>query len=670
MRPIACLMLLSAVPGATLNAQTFLTTPVNLSATGSGSMPAIAVGLGGDIDVAWRDSGAILFMRSVDGGQTFSATMAVATTNPASQASQPQIAVNSAGVYVAWAGTNSGSGGDIFFSSLANGSSSWPSPVNVSQGRGIASGGSAPVPHMAVDPSGGVDIVWGQTGAYFARTTDGGNSFTVTTPALSTSPMASVSPRLAISASGTVYVVWENAGSCPTITFARSTDKGAHFTNYPVDDTLTVNTVQQTGCTYDVQIALGASNTIHLLWANDHSTVQSIKDLITTYQTDSSGSFAGFDAANHQGFQNLSSTASYTPEMAIDASGNIDVVWMGDFQQNAAPRAVYFSRSIDGGKSFGAPMALTSPPTSGANAGFPQIALEASGAIDVIWQQASATNPSSAFDIVLARSTDGVSFTKTTLNSVSTAQSGTAQIASDATVNVYATWQGSSGSGSDVLLNGDSSGLKVSATFSLSAVTASVSPASAVINVGGSATFNLSLNSTNSVPGTVSLACGGVRSGLSCSFNPSSLSLAANGTASSALSVSVSLKPSASLAQRGPSSNFGPQPDGPPTAVAWMWGIGLALFGTILIAKPMIAMTSELWKQSPDRRALRCMCAELARAFALTLLLAAAAVGMQSCAGGTQSGGGGGGSITLPLTLQASSNSATTNLQTITITVP
>jgi len=57
----------------------------------------------------------------------------------------------------------------------------------------------------------------------------------------------------------------------------------------------------------------------------------------------------------------------------------------------------------------------------------------------------------------------------------------------------------------------------------------------------------------------------------------------------------------------------------------------------------------------------------------LTLLLAAAAAGMQSCAGGTQSGGGGGGgggSITLPLTLQARSNSASSNLQTITITVP
>jgi hypothetical protein len=180
----------------------------------------------------------------------------------------------------------------------------------------------------------------------------------------------------------------------------------------------------------------------------------------------------------------------------------------------------------------------------------------------------------------------------------------------------------------------------------------------------------LSLHSTNLVPGTVSLACGGVPSGVSCSFTPSSLTLAANGTASSTLSVSVSVKPSASLAQRGPGSTFGPQP-GLPATVAWMWGIGLALFGTILIAEPLMAKTSELSEQSRNRGDLRYKCTGWARAFALTLLLAAAAASMQSCAGGTQSGGGGGGgSITLPLTLQASSNSATTNLQTITITVP
>jgi hypothetical protein len=55
----------------------------------------------------------------------------------------------------------------------------------------------------------------------------------------------------------------------------------------------------------------------------------------------------------------------------------------------------------------------------------------------------------------------------------------------------------------------------------------------------------------------------------------------------------------------------------------------------------------------------------------LMLLLIAAATGLVSCGGSTNGGGsGGGGSITFPLTVQAQSNSATTNLQNISITVP
>jgi len=55
----------------------------------------------------------------------------------------------------------------------------------------------------------------------------------------------------------------------------------------------------------------------------------------------------------------------------------------------------------------------------------------------------------------------------------------------------------------------------------------------------------------------------------------------------------------------------------------------------------------------------------------LILLLIAAATGLASCGGSTHNGGGnGGGSITFPLTVRAQSNPATTDLQTISITVP
>ncbi len=119
---MAWLALAMALSFAAAQAQTFLPVPLNLSNTGHAVIPSTAVGPSGEIDVVWLDAGAILFRRSLDGGQTFSATMTVATTNfpsSGSQTAQPQIAANSGGVYVAWAGVNAAGGGDIF-------SAAWP----------------------------------------------------------------------------------------------------------------------------------------------------------------------------------------------------------------------------------------------------------------------------------------------------------------------------------------------------------------------------------------------------------------------------------------------------------------------------------------------------------------------------------------------------------------
>jgi len=645
-----------AVPFSAAQAQTFLPVPLNLSNTGQAAIPSMAMGPNGEIDVVWLDAGRILFRRSPDGGQTFLSTMTVATTNlpPAgSQTGQPQIAANSGGVYVAWAGPE-----DIFFSSLTGGGTIWSSPVNVSNGKGIAGSGSAAVPHMATDPSGGVDIVWGQNGAYFARSPNG-TSFNGVVP-LTTSAMAKESPRIAIDPRGYVYAVWANADpNCPSMTFARSVDAGGTFQTYPVSDELMIGGVNEPGCASAVQIAVGAGNTIHLLWANDTP----IQDLVTTYQTDPGGSsFAGFGQSAEQGFQNLSSTSSFTPEMAIDANGNIDVAWIGDYQQNVGPAAVYFSRSASGGTngSFSNQKPLTAPPVSGLPTGFAQIVTEPGGAMDVIWQQASAANPNGAYDIVLARSTDGATFQKFTMDSAPTAAANTGQIAADANGKVYVVWLGSAGSGGDVLINGDSEGITTPPPFSLTQVSATVSPVTATVGVGGTGIFTVALQSTNTVAGSVTLACAGAPAGVSCTFTPASVSLGANGSGSAALKVGVSAKPATSAAQPGRRFGAGRRAmrDAP---AARMWAIGFMVF-VVFVVLMLVA-------RHEDSRFGR-----YARGLAWSLVLAAAVTAMVSCGGSTSTSGGGGGgggnSVTFPLVVQGQANSSSTNLQTISITVP
>ena len=675
MRAVAWALLTMMLPLAAAQAQTFPTAPVNLSGTSHAEAPAIAIGPSGDISVVWFDAGAILFRRSPAGGGSFSSTMFVTTTNLPSQASQPQIAINAAGVYVAWAGINNSGGGDIFLSSLANNANIWTPPLNVSNGKGIASGSSAPVPRIATDPSGGVDIVWGQNGAWFRRSPDG-ISFSPPVP-LTSATMAKQSPRMAINSQGHVFVVWENAASCPTITFARSTDKGAHFTPYSVDDTLTVNQQQETGCASDVQIAVGAGNSIWLLWANDSP----IQDLIITYAIDQdpftqSPTSTSFPEAE---FENLSGTASHSPQMAIDASGDIDVVWIGDVRLNDAREVVYFSRSTDpekpgtfcGGPNNSAcpsPPVLTSPPQPQSNilaTGFPQIAAEPSGAIDVLWQQASAANPNNAYDVVIAQSTDGVTFKQFKLDNSPTTTGNTGQVAVDGSGAVYAVWSGNSGSSADIFLSGDSAALT---QFVVSGLTASISPASATISVGGSATFTVSLSSTNGSSGSVTLTCAGAPSGVSCSSG----SVTVPGTGS--LSVSVSAKPSASATLRWPAVPAFPSASRRLTMA--LWAIGVVMLVAALI-KSKLKVTGT-WTQLSHGSAaigLSHKAGAFARPLALMLLLTAVATGLVSCSGSTNSGGGGGGgggggSITFPVTVQARSSSASANLQTISITVP
>ncbi len=94
-----------------------------------------------------------------------------------------------------------------------------------------------------------------------------------------------------------------------------------------------------------------------------------------------------------------------------------------------------------------------------------------------------------------------------------------------------------------------------------------------------------------------------------------------------------------------------------------MWAVGFMVFVMLLIVANHAA-------RHEDSRIGR-----YARGLAWSLLLAAAVTAMVSCGGSTSSSGGGGGggggsSVTFPLVVQGQANSSSTNLQTISITVP
>ncbi len=79
---------------------------------------------------------------------------------------------------------------------------------------------------------------------------------------------------------------------------------------------------------------------------------------------------------------------SQKPQTAIDARGNINLVWLDSTPGNSS---VLFSRSSDGGTTFSTPVSLSNNP--GGSALFPQVAVDSSGNIFVAWFDSNSGNP-------------------------------------------------------------------------------------------------------------------------------------------------------------------------------------------------------------------------------------------------------------------------------------
>src|ERR1700675_4151492 len=95
--------------------------------------------------------------------------------------------------------------------------------------------------------------------------------------------------------------------------------------------------------------------------------------------------------AHAQGFSNPKDIsndtgASFSPQMAVDSSGNINIVWTDMTPGNDA---VFFSRSTTGGASFSTPKNLSSNTGNSFN---PEVTVDGSGNIDVVWEDATPGN--------------------------------------------------------------------------------------------------------------------------------------------------------------------------------------------------------------------------------------------------------------------------------------
>jgi hypothetical protein len=300
----------------------------------------------------------------------------------------PQVAVDAAGnIYAVWE-DDTANNSNILFSRSTDGGATFSVPRNLSNSSGWSFG-----PRLLVDSHGGINVVWmdptpGNQDIFFSHSTDGGTTFSIPRN-LSNDAADSGNPQLAADGNGNISVVWESDNIRYGVLFSHSTDGGATFST-PVN--LATTNTSGNG-SFGPQIAVGVEGSINVSWEDDFN-----------FQSDISFSRSTDKGATFSTPKNLSNNSglSFSAQIAVDLSGNVNVVWMDD---TPGKYDILFSRSADQGASFSSPKNLSNIPGDAGNA---QIGVDANGATYVTWQ--NTVPPASNKDIFFVRSSDGVNF--------------------------------------------------------------------------------------------------------------------------------------------------------------------------------------------------------------------------------------------------------------------
>jgi hypothetical protein len=169
------------------------------------------------------------------------------------------------------------------------------------------------------------------------------------------------------------------------------------------------------------QMAADASGHIYVVWQDSGAT----SNILFSFSADSGNTFSTP--------KNLSNStgSSFSPSIALDAQGGINVVWVDNTPGN---QDIFFSRSTDGGATFSTPKNLSNDPPNNAS---PKVAVDGSGNISVLWE-----NDDITYGVFYTHSTDGGATFSTPVNlATNTSGSFNSRLALDSNGSVYVVWE-------------------------------------------------------------------------------------------------------------------------------------------------------------------------------------------------------------------------------------
>lgn len=355
-------------------------------------------------------------------------TNAVNLSNISSDSASPNIITSGDGVFALWTEYTSGKS-DVFFSKSTDGGNTFATPINLSE----STGGQSDYAAFAVKDK-SVYVVWqtslsGTASVFLTKSSDGGTSFARPVMISDKSQLAAF-PQIAVS-DAHVYSAWleKSDNNSTNVIFAKSDDNANSFG--------TPSSITQNLGNSGIPKLLATGNQVYLSW-EDNS--KGNFEVFLSKSDDSGTSFHPPVVVSGTSGQ------SGTPQIMV-SENNVYATWMDDTSKYYD---ILFSKSTDGGKSFGTPVDISK---LHADSGYPQFTVSGNH-VYVVWTQ---TITESNYDIFFAKSSDnGDTFDKPVNLSNNNGASGWPKIESDG--NIYVSWVDSTPGKFDVLVTKSSDG--------------------------------------------------------------------------------------------------------------------------------------------------------------------------------------------------------------------
>ncbi|HZM90799.1 MAG TPA: sialidase family protein [Blastocatellia bacterium] len=241
--------------------------------------------------------------------------------------------------------------------------------------------GGAFAPRVALDSSGTVNVVWGDTKdgtakVLFARSTDLGLTFNEPLN-VSGSGGTGFDPEIAIDSRDAINVVWQDTAPGPAvIMFSRSTDGGASFSEPKRIST-------GSGSATEAAIATDSADRISVVWADES---EGTSQAFYARSTDAGSTFS--EPINVSSF----SDGDIHKPTVVTFQNNVYVAFQnGDLfgADTIDNRQVFLVKSFDAGVSFGDSEQVSNANNNKGRAHSPALTVDSRGMIHMVWIDAS-----------------------------------------------------------------------------------------------------------------------------------------------------------------------------------------------------------------------------------------------------------------------------------------